>query len=111
MKLTAHEVHRLFLTASTLALKFHCDDYFVNSYYAAVGGVSLEELNELEKDFIETIGYELYVEKNVYKRYEKALKLYSNIHRKNSADLLLSLIHICRCRRSTLCRSRWSPYH
>ena len=24
---------------------------------------------------------------------------------------VLSLIHICRCRRSTLCRSRWSPYH
>eukprot|EP00826_Nyctotherus_ovalis_P046937 TRINITY_DN5344_c0_g1_i6.p1 TRINITY_DN5344_c0_g1~~TRINITY_DN5344_c0_g1_i6.p1 ORF type:complete len:241 (+),score=7.44 TRINITY_DN5344_c0_g1_i6:543-1265(+) len=27
------------------------------------------------------------------------------------SELLLSLIHICRCRRSTLCRSRWSPYH
>mgnify|MGYP003313940224 CR=1 FL=1 len=25
--------------------------------------------------------------------------------------LKLSLIHICRCRRSTLCRSRWSPDH
>ena len=25
--------------------------------------------------------------------------------------LPLSLIHIWRCRRSTLCRSRWSPYH
>eukprot|EP00826_Nyctotherus_ovalis_P061311 TRINITY_DN870_c0_g1_i2.p2 TRINITY_DN870_c0_g1~~TRINITY_DN870_c0_g1_i2.p2 ORF type:complete len:138 (-),score=21.19 TRINITY_DN870_c0_g1_i2:19-432(-) len=25
--------------------------------------------------------------------------------------IFLSLIHICRCRRSTLCRSRWSPYH
>ena len=25
--------------------------------------------------------------------------------------LQLSLIHIWRCRRSTLCRSRWSPYH
>ena len=25
--------------------------------------------------------------------------------------LYLSLIHIWRCRRSTLCRSRWSPYH
>ena len=23
----------------------------------------------------------------------------------------LSLIHICSCRRPTLCRSRWSPYH
>ena len=27
------------------------------------------------------------------------------------APLDLSLIHIWRCRRSTLCRSRWSPYH
>ena len=26
-------------------------------------------------------------------------------------DWHLSLIHIWRCRRSTLCRSRWSPYH
>eukprot|EP00826_Nyctotherus_ovalis_P004398 TRINITY_DN10949_c0_g2_i1.p1 TRINITY_DN10949_c0_g2~~TRINITY_DN10949_c0_g2_i1.p1 ORF type:complete len:132 (-),score=17.02 TRINITY_DN10949_c0_g2_i1:27-398(-) len=23
----------------------------------------------------------------------------------------LSLIHICRCRRYAVCRSRWSPYH
>ena len=28
-----------------------------------------------------------------------------------SECLFLSLIHIWRCRRSTLCRSRWSPYH
>ena len=27
------------------------------------------------------------------------------------AVIVLSLIHIWRCRRSTLCRSRWSPYH
>ena len=26
-------------------------------------------------------------------------------------SMQLSLIHIWRCRRSTLCRSRWSPYH
>eukprot|EP00826_Nyctotherus_ovalis_P059849 TRINITY_DN8360_c0_g1_i2.p1 TRINITY_DN8360_c0_g1~~TRINITY_DN8360_c0_g1_i2.p1 ORF type:complete len:577 (-),score=159.04 TRINITY_DN8360_c0_g1_i2:49-1779(-) len=25
--------------------------------------------------------------------------------------ILLSLIHICRCRRYAVCRSRWSPYH
>eukprot|EP00826_Nyctotherus_ovalis_P027331 TRINITY_DN21360_c0_g1_i1.p2 TRINITY_DN21360_c0_g1~~TRINITY_DN21360_c0_g1_i1.p2 ORF type:complete len:156 (+),score=35.85 TRINITY_DN21360_c0_g1_i1:110-577(+) len=25
--------------------------------------------------------------------------------------LVLSLIHICRCRRYAVCRSRWSPYH
>eukprot|EP00826_Nyctotherus_ovalis_P038839 TRINITY_DN3670_c0_g1_i15.p1 TRINITY_DN3670_c0_g1~~TRINITY_DN3670_c0_g1_i15.p1 ORF type:complete len:219 (+),score=53.13 TRINITY_DN3670_c0_g1_i15:125-781(+) len=26
-------------------------------------------------------------------------------------DIALSLIHICRCRRYAVCRSRWSPYH
>eukprot|EP00826_Nyctotherus_ovalis_P011461 TRINITY_DN12986_c0_g1_i1.p1 TRINITY_DN12986_c0_g1~~TRINITY_DN12986_c0_g1_i1.p1 ORF type:complete len:128 (-),score=17.93 TRINITY_DN12986_c0_g1_i1:9-392(-) len=26
-------------------------------------------------------------------------------------DKELSLIHICRCRRYAVCRSRWSPYH
>eukprot|EP00826_Nyctotherus_ovalis_P033916 TRINITY_DN2771_c0_g2_i4.p1 TRINITY_DN2771_c0_g2~~TRINITY_DN2771_c0_g2_i4.p1 ORF type:complete len:220 (-),score=55.40 TRINITY_DN2771_c0_g2_i4:15-674(-) len=29
----------------------------------------------------------------------------------NNALLYLSLIHICRCRRYAVCRSRWSPYH
>ena len=29
----------------------------------------------------------------------------------SSLPIFLSLIHIWRCRRSTLCRSRWSPYH
>ena len=28
-----------------------------------------------------------------------------------AVDVQLSLIHICRCRRSPLCRSRWSPCH
>eukprot|EP00826_Nyctotherus_ovalis_P022573 TRINITY_DN17473_c0_g1_i1.p1 TRINITY_DN17473_c0_g1~~TRINITY_DN17473_c0_g1_i1.p1 ORF type:complete len:159 (-),score=38.60 TRINITY_DN17473_c0_g1_i1:9-485(-) len=28
-----------------------------------------------------------------------------------SYDYQLSLIHICRCRRYAVCRSRWSPYH
>eukprot|EP00826_Nyctotherus_ovalis_P052578 TRINITY_DN6695_c0_g1_i1.p1 TRINITY_DN6695_c0_g1~~TRINITY_DN6695_c0_g1_i1.p1 ORF type:complete len:378 (-),score=47.26 TRINITY_DN6695_c0_g1_i1:8-1036(-) len=35
-------------------------------------------------------------------------------HHKSSGveeDLYLSLIHICRCRRYAVCRSRWSPYH
>eukprot|EP00826_Nyctotherus_ovalis_P067000 TRINITY_DN9975_c0_g2_i1.p1 TRINITY_DN9975_c0_g2~~TRINITY_DN9975_c0_g2_i1.p1 ORF type:complete len:280 (+),score=75.26 TRINITY_DN9975_c0_g2_i1:64-903(+) len=29
----------------------------------------------------------------------------------NTKILRLSLIHICRCRRYAVCRSRWSPYH
>eukprot|EP00826_Nyctotherus_ovalis_P042352 TRINITY_DN4344_c0_g3_i6.p1 TRINITY_DN4344_c0_g3~~TRINITY_DN4344_c0_g3_i6.p1 ORF type:complete len:214 (+),score=53.51 TRINITY_DN4344_c0_g3_i6:61-702(+) len=36
-------------------------------------------------------------------------KTTSDIH--NLVDYYLSLIHICRCRRYAVCRSRWSPYH
>eukprot|EP00826_Nyctotherus_ovalis_P048810 TRINITY_DN5791_c0_g1_i24.p1 TRINITY_DN5791_c0_g1~~TRINITY_DN5791_c0_g1_i24.p1 ORF type:complete len:398 (-),score=77.27 TRINITY_DN5791_c0_g1_i24:13-1206(-) len=38
-----------------------------------------------------------------------------SLGKENVADaigvLKLSLIHICRCRRYAVCRSRWSPYH
>ena len=37
--------------------------------------------------------------------------LFSYKTRPTKHHLHLSLIHIWRCRRSTLCRSRWSPYH
>eukprot|EP00826_Nyctotherus_ovalis_P019184 TRINITY_DN15869_c0_g1_i1.p1 TRINITY_DN15869_c0_g1~~TRINITY_DN15869_c0_g1_i1.p1 ORF type:complete len:175 (+),score=29.80 TRINITY_DN15869_c0_g1_i1:80-604(+) len=37
-----------------------------------------------------------------------ALELYLG---KWDSILKLSLIHICRCRRYAVCRSRWSPYH
>ena len=37
-------------------------------------------------------------------------KMWAHEHFTVKPDIL-SLIHICRCRRSTLCRSRWSPYH
>eukprot|EP00826_Nyctotherus_ovalis_P020078 TRINITY_DN16276_c0_g3_i2.p1 TRINITY_DN16276_c0_g3~~TRINITY_DN16276_c0_g3_i2.p1 ORF type:complete len:100 (-),score=16.77 TRINITY_DN16276_c0_g3_i2:13-312(-) len=33
------------------------------------------------------------------------------VHEQEAADMHLSLIHICRCRRYAVCRSRWSPYH
>eukprot|EP00826_Nyctotherus_ovalis_P008344 TRINITY_DN12157_c0_g1_i4.p1 TRINITY_DN12157_c0_g1~~TRINITY_DN12157_c0_g1_i4.p1 ORF type:complete len:406 (-),score=59.32 TRINITY_DN12157_c0_g1_i4:16-1233(-) len=32
-------------------------------------------------------------------------------HIKYCKEVKLSLIHICRCRRYAVCRSRWSPYH
>ena len=42
-------------------------------------------------------------------KYEKLIE--EGVDPKKALSLVLSLIHIRRCRRSTLCRSRWSPYH
>ena len=38
-------------------------------------------------------------------------KLLADFKKHNSLHLSLSLIHIWRCRRYAVCRSRWSPYH
>eukprot|EP00826_Nyctotherus_ovalis_P007436 TRINITY_DN11862_c0_g1_i5.p1 TRINITY_DN11862_c0_g1~~TRINITY_DN11862_c0_g1_i5.p1 ORF type:complete len:103 (+),score=6.56 TRINITY_DN11862_c0_g1_i5:116-424(+) len=35
--------------------------------------------------------------------------LYNTVYTFSNSSL--SLIHICRCRRYAVCRSRWSPYH
>eukprot|EP00826_Nyctotherus_ovalis_P008116 TRINITY_DN12095_c0_g1_i1.p1 TRINITY_DN12095_c0_g1~~TRINITY_DN12095_c0_g1_i1.p1 ORF type:complete len:201 (-),score=41.92 TRINITY_DN12095_c0_g1_i1:17-619(-) len=40
----------------------------------------------------------------------KYLHISSIVHRDMKPENL-SLIHICRCRRYAVCRSRWSPYH
>eukprot|EP00826_Nyctotherus_ovalis_P046572 TRINITY_DN5277_c0_g1_i6.p1 TRINITY_DN5277_c0_g1~~TRINITY_DN5277_c0_g1_i6.p1 ORF type:complete len:456 (-),score=75.07 TRINITY_DN5277_c0_g1_i6:20-1387(-) len=58
----------------------------------------------------------------IFEETEKAIEIYERIisnKEKNGRDnlimieeyLKLSLIHICRCRRYAVCRSRWSPYH
>ena len=41
---------------------------------------------------------------------EGALQYINEFH-ENVMGFCMSLIHICRCRRYSLCRYRWSPYH
>ncbi|PFH32443.1 hypothetical protein BESB_017610 [Besnoitia besnoiti] len=54
-------VHRLFITALTVASKFFDDIYYSNSFYAKVGGLSLKELNRLEVTFIILLDFRLHV--------------------------------------------------
>eukprot|EP00826_Nyctotherus_ovalis_P009345 TRINITY_DN12461_c0_g1_i2.p1 TRINITY_DN12461_c0_g1~~TRINITY_DN12461_c0_g1_i2.p1 ORF type:complete len:135 (-),score=34.69 TRINITY_DN12461_c0_g1_i2:22-426(-) len=42
---------------------------------------------------------------------KNALEGEDTLKRARSSFYDLSLIHICRCRRYAVCRSRWSPYH
>eukprot|EP00826_Nyctotherus_ovalis_P019919 TRINITY_DN16207_c0_g1_i1.p1 TRINITY_DN16207_c0_g1~~TRINITY_DN16207_c0_g1_i1.p1 ORF type:complete len:108 (-),score=20.68 TRINITY_DN16207_c0_g1_i1:17-340(-) len=55
------------------------------------------------------IGY--YNTGSQFSQVEAIMFNYYAVNGTSHAHLDLSLIHICRCRRSTLCRSRWSPYH
>ncbi len=64
-------IHRLILTSVLLALKFNEDLIYKNSHYAVIGGVSLEELNTLEYNFLKVVDFSLFIEKAEFDRYKE----------------------------------------
>jgi len=68
---TSYNVHRLVLTSILVAAKFYDDIHFKNSHYANVGGISVMEINILEKIFLNELNFDLHVGKKLYKWYRK----------------------------------------
>lgn len=60
-----------------LAIKFNEDDYYSNSYYAKVAGITLEEINLLEFEFLRLIKYQLYIKTAYYTKYHDYLRSYN----------------------------------
>lgn len=56
--LDSYNIHRLIITAFTVATKFSQDIYFTNKRYAKVGGISDNELNKLELVFLDLMNWE-----------------------------------------------------
>jgi hypothetical protein len=54
-------VHRFVLASVTVASKAFCDAFATNPQFARVGGVSLVELNLLEKEFLAVLDWRLVV--------------------------------------------------
>ncbi|KAI7900379.1 cyclin-domain-containing protein [Cokeromyces recurvatus] len=51
--------HRFLITAVTVSSKALCDSYCTNSHYAKVGGISTQEINALELEFLSLIDWHL----------------------------------------------------
>eukprot|EP01055_Gregarina_sp_Pseudo9_P004312 Gregarina_sp_Pseudo_9__4311@NODE_446_length_2815_cov_13_154539_g422_i0_p1_GENE_NODE_446_length_2815_cov_13_154539_g422_i0NODE_446_length_2815_cov_13_154539_g422_i0_p1_ORF_typecomplete_len590_score128_34Cyclin/PF08613_11/7_7e03Cyclin/PF08613_11/4_3e34Cyclin_N/PF00134_23/2_9e07_NODE_446_length_2815_cov_13_154539_g422_i01581927 len=68
-------IHRILVTAVMIAAKFFDDVYYSNSFYAKIGGLSLEEMNVLESHFLHLIKYDLYVSPREYERYRHNVTL------------------------------------
>jgi len=59
-------VHRLLFFAMMLAAKYHDDVPYANSYYAKVGGLTLEEVNTLELKFLDMLDWKMFVDGKEY---------------------------------------------
>ncbi|KAF5744290.1 Cyclin p3 2 [Tripterygium wilfordii] len=68
-RITARNVHRLLITTIMVASKYVEDMNYRNSYYALVGGLSTNELNNLELEFLFLMGFKLHVNVSVFESY------------------------------------------
>ena len=64
--LTNLNVHRLFITAIMISAKMRDDIFYSNSYYDQVGGLLPTEINNLERQFLKDIDWNIFVEKEEY---------------------------------------------
>lgn len=60
-RLHSKNAHRLLLSALVVAAKYQDDDYFYNTHYAKIGGLSLAELNKLESELLRKLNWQMYV--------------------------------------------------
>lgn len=77
LTLNSVNCHRLILVALVLAIKYMEDDVYLNSHYAFIGGVSTSELNELELQFLDLIGWNLNVCRDMFDHFRNDLMEHS----------------------------------
>ena len=75
IELTPYNIHRFILISVLVQIKYNEDDIYSNTYYAKIGGITLDEINDLENKFIEMIDFELWVENGVYEKYNSYLSV------------------------------------
>lgn len=61
------------MTAIVVATKFLDDHCHKNSYYARAGGVTLQEMNSLENELLDSINFNLHVHPVLFFRYRERL--------------------------------------
>ncbi|XP_010546128.1 PREDICTED: cyclin-U4-3-like [Tarenaya hassleriana] len=66
-------VHRLIITSVLVSSKFMDDKRYNNGYYAKIGGISGEEMNVLEMEFLFGLGFQLNVTPSTFSGYSSFL--------------------------------------
>ncbi|KAF9559874.1 cyclin-domain-containing protein [Agrocybe pediades] len=73
--------HRFVITSITVSSKGLCDAFCPNNLYAKVGGISVTELNNLEREFLSMIDWRLMTTREVLQEY------YVNLVRTHSTNI------------------------
>ena len=74
-----------------VAIKYNEDDFFSNEFYSKVGGISKKEINKIEYEFLSLIDFSLFVDEEIYNKYNNYItfSINNNIinHKKQKESL------------------------
>lgn len=70
-----------------MSIKYNEDEYYSNTFYAKVGGITLKEFNKLEYFFVNIIDFELYVDDESFQKYNEYLDEGSHDSKINEKDV------------------------
>lgn len=75
-EITPKSIHRYFLSAFLIGIKYSFDYYLSNTYWAGVGGIRLQELNNLEMDFCCQLNWDFTVSAEVFENQFQKTRLF-----------------------------------
>jgi len=71
-----NNIFKIFFSAIVIAIKYNEDFYDDNAYFAQVGGISLKEINILEKEFLDLISFRCFISEEIFTKYNNYLSNY-----------------------------------
>ena len=72
--LNEYNIHRIILSSIFISLKFNEDKNFSHKFYSLIVGVFMDELQDLEIQFLKLINYKIFVSDKIYYKYWYYLK-------------------------------------
>ena len=74
VNLTFYNIHKLILSSLVIAAKYNEDKYLSNEFYAKIGGITKKEIDILEYQFLTLINFSLYINDEIYHKYDYFIK-------------------------------------
>jgi hypothetical protein len=71
------------ITAVVLATKYYDDFYFKNTFYAKLGGIPTNVLNEMEEELLDMLNYDCFISEATLKSYLERLEVFSLLNSQN----------------------------
>eukprot|EP01064_Diplonema_japonicum_P023798 TRINITY_DN34220_c0_g1_i1.p1 TRINITY_DN34220_c0_g1~~TRINITY_DN34220_c0_g1_i1.p1 ORF type:complete len:175 (+),score=34.74 TRINITY_DN34220_c0_g1_i1:51-527(+) len=73
LTLTTRNMHRLFFSSLVITHKMCFDTTHSNTFYSKIGGVGIEEVSRLEREFLRLLDWQCFVAPEEYAEYEAFL--------------------------------------